>query len=707
MRSWAEQLCYHASKKLMSKNLRLMALVLSAAVMAVFYASPITRAAVEHDVGIVLYGSLFMLSFTNLLLEHFFARPTDVLAASVSILLLIVPSAELLSPWGNWYYALVAYECAALALSTAALFLLTEHQGPTSIRNRASVILKTVAVTCFNGRAQYFWLFFLTLVHFVEPRSIPFITLAAYSALILFFRPDRVAALLPEQLRSDSREVGELLGVQGRNNFLVRLHPRGNRAPVRVGDLIEFQYGMDDDQRHRRGIALERFYLDQAQWLRVHCHPQIDEDASDLPEIPRARTDAVYRLTDNFKSKYFSTLVGVVTDGTNVRSLRFVRVGGHSTESGALLQLHVGDKPIIYQVVNARVDTQALERKNEADFVVGEAFQLGYWNAVSGFFETFGWVPAARTPMFKAADVPKPDLGPSEIELGCVPGSSFPVLLDKATAMSHHTAILGVTGVGKSVFSRHLVRQFVCDADVRVVVVDFTREWGAVLHGDGIRPIFDADTEKAMQESLKKLDAEKRKWPDKRNEDLVKAEKSALFHGFSKAIGAFLDGNVGVSVFELPDVANTELALEYTHWFFKTLFRVARDEKCRGKRVCIVLEEAHTVVPEWNFLGISDKASQSLVNSIGQVALQGRKYGVGFLVIAQRTASVSKTLLTQCNTIVAFQCFDKTSMDFLENYLPREVVQTLPTLPSRRAIAVGKAIRGTVPLIFDVPHLPQ
>ena len=58
------------------------------------------------------------------------------------------------------------------------------------------------------------------------------------------------------------------------------------------------------------------------------------------------------------------------------------------------------------------------------------------------------------------------------------------------------------------------------------------------------------------------------------------------------------------------------------------------------------------MVPEWNFSGVSDKISQPLLNSIAQIALQGRKYNVGLLVIAQRTANVSKTILTQCNTII-------------------------------------------------------
>lgn len=157
----------------------------------------------------------------------------------------------------------------------------------------------------------------------------------------------------------------------------------------------------------------------------------------------------------------------------------------------------------------------------------------------------------------------------------------------------------------------------------------------------------------------------------------------------------------------MPDVSNTSGVLDYTKAFFQNLFLIAKTEKCYGKKVCIVLEEAHTVVPEWNFLGISEKTSQSLVNNIGQIALQGRKYGIGFLVIAQRTANVSKTVLTQCNTIISFQEFDKTSSDFLSNYFGQSIADTLPNLKYRQAIAAGKGLKSNVPMIFEVPHIDE
>ncbi len=691
----------------MTKNQRLLVLGCLTVLLGVLIAHPVTHASVSEPVGLILYSSLFLLSFTTLLLEHFFGRPTDVLAASVSILLLVVPSRELLRPWGIWYDVFVVYEALGLTMATIALLLLTETQGPQSFRNRISGVLKLVTIGLFNGKAQYFWLFFFTLVHFVEPASVPFISLSAYAALVLFFKPDRLAEALSRQAATESREAGEILGVQGRNDFLVRLHPRGTRPAVDVGDLLELRYGMDDSSASRKGIALERFFLDQAQWVRVHCNSQIDSEVAESQTVGKPRLGAVYRLSSAESTDYFKNLIGVVETGTDVQTLRFLQVGSNWVEAGDLLQLKVKGRGVVYQVVNARVDVEALERKNVADFVVGEAVQLGSWNAKSGQFDTFGWVPPARTPVSRTPDVLPPQLTSSEIQLGLIPRSTFPVLLDKNVAISHHTAVLGVTGVGKSVFARELVRQFAVDDDVRIIVVDFTREWDAKLVPGGLVPIFTEQEKGPLEKAIGVLATQAAEFSNKRDPNLIAAQKKILFDGFSAAISSFLQSDKSTAVFELPDVANTELALEFTQWFFKTLFRMARDDGCYSRRVCIVLEEAHTVVPEWNFLGIADKASQSLVNSIGQIALQGRKYGIGFLVIAQRTASVSKTLLTQCNTIIAFQCFDRTSTDFLANYLPPAVVKTLPNLPSRRAIAVGKAIRGSVPLIFDVPNIAE
>ena len=163
-----------------------------------------------------------------------------------------------------------------------------------------------------------------------------------------------------------------------------------------------------------------------------------------------------------------------------------------------------------------------------------------------------------------------------------------------------------------------------------------------------------------------------------------------------------------IGVLEFSQLSNTEETLELTKFFFKVLFGLAKKGNFRSKSACIVLEEAHTLIPEWNFVGGSDdKTARRLTNTIAQIALQGRKYNLGLLVIAQRTANVSKTILTQCNTIISFKQFDNTSRDFLTNYYGNSLSGLLFTLKHRNAIIAGKALISDVPLIFRVPDINE
>ena len=182
--------------------------------------------------------------------------------------------------------------------------------------------------------------------------------------------------------------------------------------------------------------------------------------------------------------------------------------------------------------------------------------------------------------------------------------------------------------------------------------------------------------------------------------------KNSIFTALVGLVESFLqDDRTNLAIFEFPEMENTEGVMLYTQLFFKAVFYIAKEKNSFGKRVCLALEEAHTVIPEWNFSGVNEKFSQPVLNTMAQIALQGRKYNIGLLVIAQRSAIVSKTILTQCNSIVSFQSFDKTSTEFLAAYLGSDVAGSLSRLKFKQAYAVGKAFRSSVPMLFEVPHI--
>jgi DNA helicase HerA-like ATPase len=195
------------------------------------------------------------------------------------------------------------------------------------------------------------------------------------------------------------------------------------------------------------------------------------------------------------------------------------------------------------------------------------------------------------------------------------------------------------------------------------------------------------------------------KFGNQQDKTEIEKKQSEIKKIMGDEVKNFLDDTAcNIKIFELADLSNTSSILDYTKYFFQILFEIAKERQITNcpSKICVVLEEAHTIIPEWNFAGTSDKSSQSLVNSIGQIALQGRKYGIGFLVIAQRTANVSKTILTQCNTVICFQAFDETSFSFLGNYVGKEMVQALPNLKQYHAIIAGKAIKSNMPMIIQL-----
>src|SRR5690606_25431350 len=82
--------------------------------------------------------------------------------------------------------------------------------------------------------------------------------------------------------------------------------------------------------------------------------------------------------------------------------------------------------------------------------------------------------------------------------------------------------------------------------------------------------------------------------------------------------------------------------------------------------------------------------------------LQGRKFGMGCLLITQRTANVTKTILNQCNTIFAMRTFDDTGKEFLSNYIGNDYAASLASLQPRHAVFYGKASSCENPVLIKL-----
>ncbi len=686
----------------MTKGQRITVFIATMVLLAVAYVAfynPITSLG---ERGIVIFSALIMLSFITLLAEHFFTRPTDVVASTLSVLLLISPVHALLAETGGWYWAIWIYSALLLVFSLISLLLLDKNKSPTAISNRISNVLYRVSTVAGSGRFVWFSVFIVTTLFYVDNQSPLFVALLAYAAFILIIDPSKTFRLMLLKTQKSGKAVAEIFSVQADSGYLAHTFP--DAPAVKRFDIVGFSAKAVAEGAWKTGLVLDAYQLNQQRWLRILTSDQFSE-LEQKTRKPDVITDAaVYLLKAEGDVDLMQTLVGVISEGSDIQKVRFEYAFQVPIEEGELVEVLTRDMRVLYQVVEGITGIEKLESRDEAGIIIGEAVQLGIWNPSTRSFDRFGWVPLMNSPVLKASTIDVPEPLPNEYQIGAVPGTNFPVFINLTSAVTHHLAILGVTGSGKSVFARNLVRQIAREG-TKIICVDFTSEYGQKLSDLISGTLIDNTVGDTLFEAIDSIGEELDKFPNQRiKKNIIDGEK-ALNDGFRDAISAFVADDRKAVLFELPDVTNSSGILEYTKWFFKSLFQLAREGAFSGTNICVVLEEAHTVVPEWNFLGVEDKRSSTVVNSISQIALQGRKYGVGFMVIAQRTANVSKTVLTQCNSVVAFQQFDRTSADFLANHMDADYLASLTRLKNRHAIAVGKAFSSGTPMIFQVPEI--
>lgn len=511
----------------------------------------------------------------------------------------------------------------------------------------------------------------------------------------------------PNKLNENT--LGTIFGVQSKNTFLVKLFT-DRTTRTKIFDFVEFIYSIDEEKKIRKGLILESYLLNEQQWIKVLTTSEINNIFDNKPIFNNHSEDIIYKIKDVPETEYLKTFVGIVTENSTIGKIRFIYNSKALIQEGQLIEVKVGRQKIsvFYQIIEGFTKIEQLENKNETGLIIGEAIQLGTWNQEKVRFEKFGWVPDINSPVYIASKIQQIKLTENEFQIGHIPNTNFPVIINKELALTHHTAVLGVTGTGKSVFSRNLIREYLKDKTTKVICVDFTGEYKGKFTDLSPATIVDEKKDAELYTTFEWVSNELEKFGNQQDKPKLKRADDYIRDTLKEALTVFLKSEESqISIFELPDVSNTASILEYTRQLFKALFQIAKTEKSYNHKICIVLEEAHTVIPEWNFVGIADKSSQSLLNSIAQIALQGRKFNVGLLVIAQRTANVSKTVLTQCNTIISFQEFDKTSSDFLSNYFGQGIANTLPNLKFRQAIAAGKALKSNVPMIFEVPIITE
>lgn len=160
---------------------------------------------------------------------------------------------------------------------------------------------------------------------------------------------------------------------------------------------------------------------------------------------------------------------------------------------------------------------------------------------------------------------------------------------------------------------------------------------------------------------------------------------------FAPVLSQFVGDGKPVRIIDLSGVPN-EVAGICSAVIARTLFNLKiwqTSEERENDPVLLVCEEAHRYVPNRG-----EAQYEAAQEAIRRIAKEGRKYGLGLLLVSQRPSEVEATVLSQCNSWIILRITNDADREHVRAILPDSMAgltKMLSGLRRQEAIFVGQA----------------
>lgn len=191
----------------------------------------------------------------------------------------------------------------------------------------------------------------------------------------------------------------------------------------------------------------------------------------------------------------------------------------------------------------------------------------------------------------------------------------------------------------------------------------------------------------------------KNKQTDRRLGFLFQAPADTMeFDWLDKLVAALVAGTKdqadklgGVKIVDFSEVPSDMLPLIIS-LVAKLIFSIQQWTPTENRHpIALFCDEAHLYIPERQS---SSGGEAFAVDAFERIAKEGRKYGVGLVVISQRPSEVNRTVLSQCNNLVAMRLTNGDDQNVVRRLLPDSLggfSELLPVLDTGEALVVGDA----------------
>ncbi len=615
--------------------------------------------------------------------EKYFTRSLDVLVniITLGVILSTLDNSSLFRLWTP----LLLYSGSVGLLALISFVFFSEEKDQTSTSQRVARSAGIISRFLGSSRMLFSIVFLLSLFNYfvfsieqneaITDHQLTILSLIGFWATVLLIEPIDRKMIQPliESLRrkNQSTLIGKVIRRMSPNIVVVERLPRTNN--LKKGDLVVLD---DFRQTHRKDPQHVLMYVysedtdDSSFSFFYSLNQRLEEISSQLFAFQLSSEENQSFSTEVadialYKDK--ENLIGFVYTGSSIDILKIRMVEGvdetKHIKEGDLVSVSFYGASTKYQIINAETSSESVDGQSKQGIKVITAQQIGHWRDDKKKFEEIGWVPEVNTPVFvevSAVEIKIPD--GNHYKIGVVPKSPYPIFIDLDESVPHHIAIIGKTGTGKSRMAANILHKM-ADAGYKIVVFEIDRK-----------------NKQSLNAYLKA--------------DRVEEQKSTEFD-LSKATK-----NIVSIDWQIDDKDKTSGTMNVSDGAAGLIEKVITYQtKNEGQRICIVMEEAYDFIPEVTF-GRQDYG-QPKVSRISQMMLKCRKHNVGYMIITQRTALVTKTILYQCHTIIALQSFDETSKIFMGAYINQKYLDSMSILPRYRAIVVGKGSSCDKPVIVD------
>jgi hypothetical protein len=123
----------------------------------------------------------------------------------------------------------------------------------------------------------------------------------------------------------------------------------------------------------------------------------------------------------------------------------------------------------------------------------------------------------------------------------------------------------------------------------------------------------------------------------------------------------------------------------------------------KQRPVLMVYEEAHSYLPKG---GSNQTVTGYASRAVRRICKEGRKYGIGAMIISQRPSDLDETILSQCGTFIALRLSNSQDQGIVSAAMPDNLgslSELLPSLRTGEAIIVGEAVK--IPSRVRIPRI--